>query len=118
MSRIVNAQIKATMLGFEDHGILTCMIHLEWPGAGVGVGGYSMCTPQGARGQGARRIGTAYGTSLIMALLDTVGVRTWEDLPGKYVRVVDNGAGSQCKKIGNLLEEKWLDMDEFAAKFK
>lgn len=118
MNEIVNAQIEATSLGYEDHGILTCMLHLKWPGAGVGFGGLAMDTPNGKSGRDFKREGTAFGMSLVAAILETVGVENWEDLPGKYVRVVDGGCGSRCRKIGHLLENKWLDLDEFVAKFK
>ena len=37
---IRNAVIQSTMLGYEDHGILTCFLHLDYSGAGQGFGGY------------------------------------------------------------------------------
>lgn len=42
MSRIVNAEIEETFLGREEHGILTCFLHLKGNGFGVGIGGRAL----------------------------------------------------------------------------
>nr|DAF85767.1 MAG TPA: hypothetical protein [Siphoviridae sp. ctWT735] len=34
----------------------------------------------------------------------------------KYIRFEDNGLGSTVTKIGNIIEEKWLDLEEFFGK--
>lgn len=52
----------------------------------------------------------------ISKVLEVVGVDKWEDLPGKYIRFEDNGWGSAVTKIGNIIEEKWLDLEEFFRK--
>lgn len=49
----------------------------------------------------------------ISKILETVGVDKWEDLPGKYIRIKDNGWGSTIDEIGNLMEEKWFNIREF-----
>ena len=33
--------------------------------------------------------------------------------PGKYIRFEDNGWGSTVTKIGNIIDDKWLDMRKF-----
>lgn len=91
---IKNAKITGTMLGYEDHGILTCMIDLDYGGSGQGFGGYQL-----SDGHDLHRH--------ITQILKTVGVEKWEDLKGKYVRVV--AEHSKVHRIGNLLEEKWFD---------
>jgi hypothetical protein len=72
------ARIHRTMLGFEDHGILTCFLDLLYadPGgkigsSGQGFGGYDL------RGE--------YAAQHIEAILKAVGVREWGDLVGKMV---------------------------------
>lgn len=45
--------------------------------------------------------------------MKTVGVDNWEDLEGKYIRVVNRGIGRTIKTIGNLMEDKWFDIEEF-----
>lgn len=48
---------------------------------------------------------------VISKILDVVGVNSWEDLPGKYIRFEND-----CwlvTKIGNIMEDKWIDFKEF-----
>ena len=45
--------------------------------------------------------------------MKVVGVSRWEDLKGKYIRVVSNGWGGSIKKIGNLMKNEWFDIDAF-----
>lgn len=52
----------------------------------------------------------------MMRIMDTVGVERWEDLKGRYVRVVDPGLGKTVDTIGNILEEKWFNQREFFAR--
>ena len=54
----------------------------------------------------------------MMRIMDTVGVEKWEDLKDKYVRVVDDGWGSSIKKIGNIIDDKWFDIDKFFKEYK
>ena len=53
---------------------------------------------------------------VISKILEVVGVDKWEDLPGKYIRFEDNGFGSNVTKIGNIIDEKWLDFRELFGK--
>jgi hypothetical protein len=66
-----NGKIESTMLGFEDHGIFTYMIHIDFSGSGQGFGGYSL--------------GGEYTDKVIQALLKTLEVDTWEKLRGTFV---------------------------------
>ena len=36
-----------------------------------------------------------------------------EDLPGKYIRFEDNGLGSTVTKIGNIIDDKWFDIESY-----
>lgn len=107
---IRNAQIANTMLGREDHGIFTFMIYIRFDGCGVGVGGYSLDEYDK---ETQTRIFQAESMEIIAKILDVVGVDTWEDLKGKYIRIKDNGWGSTVDEIGNLMEDKWLNIREF-----
>lgn len=93
-----NAKISSTMLGYEDHGLLSCWLYLEQPGCGQGFGGYRLDGPgkkdHAACGFWVRRI------------LETVGVEKWEELKGKYIRVEGHQGGIEA--IGHLLEDKWF----------
>ncbi len=99
-----NALITGTMLGIEGHGIMSSFIYLEWDGAGIGFGGYSL--------------GGQSGIDYIKETLDVVGVDKWEDLKGKHVRVVSEGLGGKSLGIGNIIKDKWLYHEEFFSKYK
>ncbi len=100
----VNAKITGTMLGIEDHGIMTCNLQMEWPSHFQGFGGYCLST---FNKQLNRRVGTAYGMQFILEILETVGVEKWEDLKGKYVRI--KTTHEKMLQIGHITEEKWFN---------
>lgn len=87
-----NAIIESTMLGYEDHGILTYFLHLNYGGSGQGFGGY--------------KLGAEYTTKVIEGILKAVGVEKWEDLKGKHVRV--NILQGKIEAIGHIIEDKWF----------
>lgn len=107
---IKNAKITSTMFGREDHGIMTFSIFIEFGGCVCGVGGYALDTYDRAT---ESRIFTSKGLEAISKVLETVGVDRWEELPGKYIRIKDNGWGSTVDEIGNLMEEKWFNIRDF-----
>ena len=107
-----NAKIDSTMLGREDHGIMTCMLFVNYGGACQGFGGYTL---DGYDKGLEKRVGSAYGMEFIIRVLETVGVTRWEELPGKHLRVkADHG---KIHSIGNIIEDKWFapepDLSEF-----
>ena len=93
---IKNAIIESTMLGREDHGIMTFMIFIKSDKWGTKT-----------------RVFQAKSMEVISKILEVVGVKTWEELPGKYIRFEDRGLGSTVTKIGNIIEDEWFDIVEF-----
>jgi hypothetical protein len=112
---IENARITDTMLGIEDHGILSFMLTLDYGGAGQGFGGYTLDEWSEIH---KARIGHAFGSQVILEILRVVGVEKWEGLVGKYVRV-EHDHTKVCR-IGNILRDVWFDpkatWDEVAAR--
>lgn len=98
----INAQIESTMLGIEDHGIMTFFLHLKFNSCGQGFGGYSL--------RGEKSI------YAVRAVLEVVGVSRWEDLKGKYVRIrKDDLYGGDILAIGHIIEDRWFSLkDHFA----
>jgi hypothetical protein len=47
----------------------------------------------------------------IARVLDVVGVDSWEELPGKHIRV-DHDEWGPIHRIGNIIEDKWFDPNE------
>lgn len=111
--------IKSTSLGYEDHGILTASLVVEWPGGGVSVGGFCLDEPRGREGKDYSRKGTAYGLDHIIWILDTVGVDRWEALVGKTVVVLFEGKslwGARSVGIAHATDEKKILVFEEHAK--
>ena len=105
-----NAKITSTMLGKEDHGIFTFFLMLEFDSCGCGFGGYALDEYNNTL---KKRICTAAGLEVINRILDVVEVDKWEDLPGKYIRIKSNGWGSTIKEIGNIIKDKWFNIEDF-----
>ena len=94
-----NAKIESTMLGYEDHGLMTCFLHLSQDGSGQGFGGYRLDAPKDAPSE--------MGTFWIKRILETVGVGQWEDLKGKFIRV-DGEEYGEIFGIGHITHNKWF----------
>jgi hypothetical protein len=103
---IKNAKITGTMLGVEDHSILTCWLYLDYGGMGQGFGGYALDTYDKVKG---RRVGTAFGMEFIRRIMEVVEVEKWEDLTGQYCRVFADH--SRVYKIGHIIKDQWFDPD-------
>ena len=101
-----NARIKSTMLGYEDHGILTCFLNLEQNGTGQGFGGYRLDAPKGY---------SKFTDLWVKQILKVVGVEKWESLEGKYIRVKGKAFGS-IEGIGHITDDKWFFPKEEIAK--
>lgn len=104
-----NAKIVSASITMEDYGCLTWRLSLEGKYI-VNIGGY--CIGNGYLGADYFE-GSAKGTESLMRVMDTVGVERWEDLPGKYVRVVEPGSSGIVTRFGHIYKEKWFDLREF-----
>ena len=113
MDETKNALITSTMLGIEDHGILTFRLDLDYGGSGQAAGAYAL---DAYSEELARRVGTAAGTEFILALLRVLDVRKWEDLKGQHLRVRHSFNGVHA--VGHLLKDQWLDFEEFFAAYR
>ena len=80
------AKIERVTLGWEDHGIFTCMLHLNYGHSGQGAGGYCLDEPlRGGDDKFIRRVGTAAGMEFIVRVMRAVGVGDWSELEGKTI---------------------------------
>lgn len=111
---IKNAKIDHTMFGREDHGIMTFSICISTAEYSCWIGNYAIdCYDR----ETESRKFTAKGLEAISKILEVVGVDTWEELPGKYIRIKDSGGwGSTVDEIGNLIEDEWFNIREFFSK--
>lgn len=101
-----NATIKSTMLGFEDHGIMTAMIYVDFDDSSIGFGGYSL--------------GGTSTDSFIKGVMKAIGVEIWEKLEGKHCRVRFNSAEFHAKPIaiGHIIKDEWFDVVDWSNKQK
>ncbi|HUX00712.1 MAG TPA: hypothetical protein VMY35_07010 [Phycisphaerae bacterium] len=94
-----NGVVESTMLGTEDHGILTAWLHLKFNGTGQGFGGYAF---------------DAFGCEFIRQVLKVLKVDSWEKLPGKPLRVRREHYGGPIVAIGHYIEDRWFVPGELA----
>lgn len=110
--KIINGQIVDTMLGFEDRGILTCMIAIDrsdWGTQGYGNWAFSSYSEE-EKSQVVKR---KFGLEVIFSILKSVGVQTWEELKGKHCRIkIDNS--NRIYAIGNIMRDEWCCIKEIA----
>lgn len=100
---ILNAKIVSTELGFEDHGILTFFIQLDFGSYQQSFGGYAL---DGYDADKKTRVPSETAGAAIAGILGVLGVGTWEKLPGQYVRA--QRRDQLVWKIGHPLEDKWF----------
>jgi hypothetical protein len=83
------AKVTSAHLGWEDHGIFTCWVDLDYGGSAQGAGFYSLDRWHEGRKQ---RIGTAKGLEFIMRLMQVFAARDWSDIVGKtcYAIIADS----------------------------
>ena len=115
--KVENALITNASISMADHGCLTFNLVLKGNGWGCSYGGY--CIAHGYKG--AKEFNAKNGSGLVamMRIMDVVGVSRWEDIPGQYVRVdVGDGWGSTITRIGNVIEDKWFDIEKFFESYK
>ena len=104
---ILNAKITSADIFIEDHDILTFAIGIETSaGWSTNIGCFYLDWTR----DGETFTPAPYTSKVIRAILETVGVRRWSDLVGKYIRVDDNDLhNSSITKIANLMKDNWID---------
>ena len=114
---IKNAKIDHVKLYIEDHDILTFSIGLDLGSGCCALGGYALDQSFRVNENDNRwdyeRKSSPAGLDCMRKIMEIVGVRSWEDLKGKYVRYEDNGWGSRITKIGNIIKDDSIDIDDF-----
>ncbi len=101
--KIKNAIITSTSLGYE-HGCFSLSLTLDYGRSGQGFGGYTLDSiPNQVPNT---RLGSAWGLQFIKEIINVVGVRKYEDLQGKHIRVKANHY--KVFEIGNFLNDNWF----------
>lgn len=89
---IINAKIKFSFLGIDEEGTPLMQLGFE------GRNGFSYLTDKV----------TFIEATLIKDILNTLEVRSWEELPRKFARIKLDG--KRVVAVGNLIEEKWVEV--------
>lgn len=114
---ILNAKIDSAEIVIEDHGNLTFFIGVTTEkGWSTSIGGYFLEEVVDEReGRKTRE----YASEMIRKTMEAVGVNSWSDLVGKYVRVDDNDRwNSPVHRMGNILSDNWVDFNKIIYKYK
>lgn len=108
MPCIKNARITGTRFGF-DNGILTCWLHLDLGGGGIGFGGYAL---DGYDPEVKERIPSGKGLLFMSRIMKVLEVEKWEDLKGKYCRVELTEEFGRCTgRLFNILTDECVDVN-------
>jgi hypothetical protein len=118
--------IDSTMLGYEDHGIFTAQLMLDYGSSNQGAGGLFLDTKgeddsdTHSTPYSKRRRGTAFGMDWIMRVMDTVGVEKWENLPGKRVYALIPPGDYLVRGLANIRnpEFRYLIFEDHFADFR
>jgi hypothetical protein len=92
------AKIVDTKLGWEDHGIFTAWLSLDYGGSsmqGAGMYGLSYSPPPERK-----PVGAPGGIDHIMKILGACGVDSWEKLKGRTVYAIRENDDWGAKVIG------------------
>ena len=105
---ILNAKITSADIFIEDHDILTFTIGIDSSeGWSTNIGSFYLDWED----KEGKRISATYTSTIIRTILETVGVRSWNDLVGKYICIDDNNIhNSPIVKISNLMQDNWIDL--------
>jgi hypothetical protein len=105
-----NAEISDVDTVIAEDGTLRTYLILSGNGWRIQYGGYAV----GATNPSATEFqATAKGIELLMRLITLVGARSVNGLIGKYVRVAVLPEVGEVKIIGNIVEDKWFDIEDF-----
>ena len=108
-----NGLIAGTFLGVEDHNILTFNLSFDFGNSAQGFGGYAF---DRHIQETNTRIGTAFGTTAIRRILDTLEVSRWEDIKGTYARI--RRKEGLIESIGHIVKDQWFSCEELAREMK
>ncbi len=109
---IKNARIVSTHLGPSHGTAFTFSLELDNGHGTRNVGNLDMGRYNKRK---ERYEGWSGAVPMIIAILQVVGVDSWEDLPGKHIRYKESSGGVYA--IGHIIKDNWLEFGEFACKY-
>jgi len=107
---IYNAKIIKTMLGYEDHGILSFYLTVNGSFGECSFGGWNMGSEDAHVDDQS-----GFGSVLLGRVLKCLDVPEWEALRGTSCRIKIKGR--RCVDIGHFIEDNWVGPVEVAKRF-
>ncbi|GHU35472.1 hypothetical protein FACS1894105_04260 [Clostridia bacterium] len=101
-----NAKIIKTKLGYDCHGIFTFRIDVKTRNTENSIGGYELDYYSQKAG---RRLFNAKSLTVISEILKVVGVDTWEQLLGEYIRIEKVSSTGTINWIKNIVRDEALN---------
>ena len=105
MVEIRNARIYDTFMGYEDRGIMTVYLNLDYGGVLQNFGGYGL--DRHNKNAPPRRLPTACFGLFVARVLEITGKREWKDVKGSYIRV--ESTRNDVIRIGHIIDDKWFE---------
>ena len=102
---IKNAIIKSARITTADHGILSAWLDLDYGGSGQSFGGYALYLSS----EFNHHTMESSAGHFIWRVLKVAGVTSWDDLPGKTIRV--KADHSRVHGIGHIVNNDWFFPD-------
>ena len=99
---IKNAVIESVTICDSDRGLLDAWIMLDYGGSGQGFGGYALYLPKSYKHHKLLSVAGHF----IWRCMEIGGVKRWEDLEGKTIRVkIEDGL---IQGIGHIVKDDWF----------
>ena len=98
---ILNAIIKSASIS-SDRGLLTGWLEFDYGGSGQRFGGHCLYLPKSFKHHELK----SFAGHFIWRCMEIGGVTSWEDLPGKAIRVKKHNA--DIVSIGHIVKDDWF----------
>ena len=59
----------------------------------------------------------AEGLESILKIMDVIGAKAFSDIKGRYIRVAVKGCSNSPKIVGNILQDRWFDIESFLQQY-
>lgn len=102
MTETKNAIIERAIISADEHGLLSAWLTLDYGGAGQGFGGYALYLPKSFKHHELKSVAGHF----IWRVMEIAGVKEWDDLPGKTIRVQAEQGGVEA--IGHIVKDDWF----------